>query len=142
MPKIRVISYFSLRPEAVEGFVIENLETSQKHFCSKITSLLNVHLSIVISWFFLIASAMPSRGIVRSLLDLSVLNVVEHMDAYHSRSYKAILLANPAAINWLFVVSPFNDLPAELAHKILVALKERRMLRKTAIQLLITPHYK
>jgi len=44
----------------------------------------------------LIASAIPSCDIV----DLSVLNMVEHIDTYHWRSYKVILLTSPAAVNW------------------------------------------
>ena len=73
---------------------------------------------------------------MKSLVDLCVDNVVAHVDALWAKDF---LLSYHGQAHWLFTLGPFDTLPASLAHKIWLNLKNRKLLRKHHVYLLLHP---
>jgi len=86
---------------------------------------------------------MPRRSPAKSLKDTCIESIVANMESVWSVAYKKAVKASPAgqADKWIYVLGPFDGLPSSLAHAIFVRLKERKMLRKHHIQLLIGPFF-
>lgn len=73
---------------------------------------------------------------MKSLVDLCVDNVVTHVDDLWAKDF---LLHYHGQSHWRFTLGPFDTLPAGLAHRIWIHLKNRKLLRKHHVYLLVHP---
>jgi hypothetical protein len=81
---------------------------------------------------------MPLRKPVSTLKQLTMDNILRHMDSFHCKSFLETLYKQNT--RWRFVLSPFDDLPVKLCHEVLIALKEKKMMRKHHVNLLVSPN--
>ena len=82
---------------------------------------------------------MPKRNFFRGLAEQCVDNIVSNMDTVWCKEFLTGLFGQS---HWLYVMGPFDTLPFDLVHRIFVRLKDRKMLRKHHIYLLINPYLK
>ena len=77
---------------------------------------------------------------MQTLRELSLENILENMDNLWCRPFLSTLFQQKQM--WPFVVGPFDALPTNLCHDILVKMKQRGKLRRHHYNLLVNPSFK
>ena len=83
---------------------------------------------------------MPRRKPVQTLKELSLESILANMDSLWCKPFLSTLFQQKQ--KWPFVVGPFDALPTDLCHDILVAMKQRGKLRRHHYNLLLNPSFK
>lgn len=81
---------------------------------------------------------MPRHAPAKSLKHQCIDNVIKHIDSVWCKDFLATMFNQS---HWLHILGPFDNIPAKLCHEIFMILRERKLLKKHHVYLLINPHY-